>query len=140
MASRRSFIKAGCLHCSAALGIGFLLEGCSSKIPVYKTVADNEGLAIPEAQFADGKQMLLIRTAKLENDILLLKKANGYEALYLQCTHEGVGLTTTNTKIVCTAHGSIFDFEGNVLKEPALKPLKKFTTELRDQKIFIQLI
>ena len=84
--------------------------------------------------------MIVVRSNSLENDILLVKNENVYKALYLKCTHEGIGLATTNKNIVCPAHGSMFDFNGNVLKEPALRPLQEFKTETVNDNIIIHLI
>ncbi|MBX3253189.1 MAG: Rieske 2Fe-2S domain-containing protein [Chitinophagaceae bacterium] len=108
-------------------------------MPIIKATAKDEKIGIPLSSFAEGKTMLVVRTAQLENDILIIKKEDNYHAIYLQCTHEGVGLTPTSQKIVCTAHGSVFDFDGNVLKEPALKPLKKFKTSVIDNNLIISL-
>lgn len=83
--------------------------------------------------------MVIVRGNGMENDILLIKKENAYKALYMKCTHEGIGLTATATKLVCPAHGSFFDLEGNALKEPAHIPLKQFPTEVENGNIFIHL-
>jgi cytochrome b6-f complex iron-sulfur subunit len=114
-----------------------LLEGCGTSMPLYKTTAQANLLSIPLEKFTG--PLLTVRSAALENDILLVKKQDAYKALYLKCTHEGVGLTPTSKKIVCTAHGSLFDFDGNVLKEPALRPLKEFKTEINNNNIIIHL-
>lgn len=139
MQTRRSFIKKGCIHCAAIVGAGFLMEGCGSSMHMYKTQADDKKILVPLNEFPAGKNMMVVRSRDLENDILLVKKGDHYNALYLQCTHEGVGLSPTDKKIVCTAHGSVFDFDGNVLKEPALKPLKKFETSVIDNTLIIRL-
>ena len=68
-----------------------------------------------------------------------LAQSDTYKALYLKCTHEGVGLTPTTSKIFCSAHGSTFDLNGNVIKEPALRPLKSFPTEIVNNQIIIHL-
>lgn len=140
MATRRDFIRTGCLHCAGLMGAGMLLQGCGSSVHLFKTTVQNNKVEVPVSEFADGKSMVVVRNSSLENDILLVKKNDQYSALNLRCTHEGFGLTTTSNKIVCSAHGSTFDFEGNVLKEPALKPLKKFNTRVTNDKIIIDLI
>lgn len=139
MRTRRAFIKSSCLHCAAILGAGLLLESCGSSLPIFKTQAQNRQLRVPLQEFAPEKSMVVVRAKELEHDILVVKKEDHYNALYLQCTHEGVGLSPTGKKIVCTAHGSVFDLDGNVLKEPALKPLKKFETTVSGNTIIITL-
>jgi len=121
------------------LGISMLLESCGTSVPLFKTNTHNDSISIPVNEFSGGKNMVIVRVPKLENDILLVKKEDHFNALNLRCTHEGYGLTPTSKRIVCSAHGSTFDFDGNVLKEPALKPLKKFNTEIIDNNIIIHL-
>ena len=124
----------------AFMGAGILLEGCSTALPLVKTSPKDKSLFVPINNFSDNKNLLVVRSSDLENDILLVKKANVYTALYLKCTHEGVGLTATDKRIFCSAHGSAFDFEGNVLKEPALRPLQQFHTEVVNDNLVIHLL
>ncbi|MFT3704894.1 MAG: Rieske (2Fe-2S) protein [Agriterribacter sp.] len=140
MSTRRDFIKTGCVHCAGLLGVGMLLQSCGSSMHIFKTAVKDNRITVPASEFADGKNMMVVRNSSLENDILLVKKNDQYSALNLRCTHEGFGLTTTSKRIVCSAHGSTFDFDGNVLKEPALKPLKKFNTQIINNTIIIELV
>jgi len=137
MKSRRDFIRTGCMHCAGMLGISMLLQSCGTSVQLFKTNTRNDSVLVPVSAFADGKNMVVVRASGLENDILLVKKEDHYHALNLKCTHEGYGLTPTSKQIICSAHGSTFDFDGNVLKEPALKPLKKFNTEIIDNNTII---
>jgi len=135
---RRNFIKRGCVACMAFMGAGVLLESCSPGLPLLKTAAENKTLSVPLNKFSGN--LLVVRGGGLENDILLVKNQNGYKALNLKCTHEGVGLTATDKKIFCSAHGSVFDFNGKVVKEPALRSLTEFRTETTNENIIIHLI
>jgi len=123
----------------AFMGAGVLLESCSAGLPLVKISPKDRSLFVPLNKFSDKNNLLVVRCNNLENDILLVKNANEYKALYLKCTHEGVGLTATDKKILCSAHGSAFDFDGNVLKEPALRPLRQFHTEVINDNLVIQL-
>lgn len=127
------------MACMAMMGTGVFLESCSSSLPMVKTTPRDQLLYVPAEKFANQNNLVIVRSAALENDILLVKKQDTYKALYLKCTHEGIGLSATDKKIVCPAHGSIFDFDGHVLKEPALRPLKEFTTEINNENIIIHL-
>ena len=122
----------------AFIGAGVLLESCSPGLPLLKTASDTKTLSVPLSKFSGN--LLVVRGSGLENDILLVKKENGYKALNLKCTHEGVGLTATDKKIFCSAHGSVFDFNAKVIKEPALRPLTEFQTETTNENIIIHLI
>jgi Rieske Fe-S protein len=53
-------------------------------------------------------------------------------ALSLLCTHLGCLVTVNEEKISCPCHGSEFDLQGNVLKGPAERPLRRFLVEERD--------
>ncbi|WP_377116727.1 QcrA and Rieske domain-containing protein [Mucilaginibacter litoreus] len=108
---------------------------------MIKVAGDNSNLIkINADSFGPGKgNMLVLRTKQLEYDILLIKNAENYKALYLRCTHEGVGLTPAANKIFCSAHGSVFDLDGKVVKEPALRPLQSYPTELINNQIIIHL-
>jgi cytochrome b6-f complex iron-sulfur subunit len=139
MSTRRSFIKSGCAACLlTASGLSFL-ESCSTPLPMVKAAGTKPGLVeVPVSSFATGN-MLLVRSKQLEYDVLLIKKEESYKALYMRCTHEGVGLTAAANKIFCSAHGSVFDLDGKVVKEPALRPLKTYPTEVANDQIIIHL-
>ncbi|MBK0378504.1 QcrA and Rieske domain-containing protein [Mucilaginibacter segetis] len=141
MINRRNFIKSGCTACLLTAAGVSLLEGCTASLPLIKAdVAKSSDLMISPDSFLPGKgNMLVVRSKQLECDILLIKNEDTYKALYLKCTHEGVGLTPTANKIFCSAHGSVFDLDGKVVKEPALRPLKTFNTQFINNQIIIHL-
>jgi len=126
--------------CMGLVSTSLLLESCGSSLPLVKTNPENKALSVPLNKFSINNNLVIVRSGSLENDILLIKNQNEYKALYLRCTHEGVGLTATDKKIFCSAHGSVFDFQGNVVKEPALKPLQQFQTEVSNENVIIHLI
>ncbi|MBB5395794.1 ubiquinol-cytochrome c reductase iron-sulfur subunit [Mucilaginibacter sp. AK015] len=140
MSTRRSFIKSGCAAC-ILIGAGMsFLESCSTPLPMIKLAGTTGGqIAVGTDAFANKGNMLVVRSKQLEYDILLIKNDDAYKALYLRCTHEGVGLTPAANKIFCSAHGSVFDLEGKVVKEPALRPLKTYPTEVINNQIIIHL-
>ncbi|WP_316835957.1 Rieske (2Fe-2S) protein [Pedobacter nutrimenti] len=141
MKSRRDFIKTGCIACMGLTGMASLLEACSAPLQVVKLTnpSGSNLLTVPLSKFTDPIKMVLVRSAAVDDDILLVKNGESYRALLMMCTHEGVALTATDSKIYCNAHGSQFDFAGNVTKEPALKPLKQFKTEVINNSINIYL-
>ncbi|RYU90292.1 Rieske (2Fe-2S) protein [Mucilaginibacter terrigena] len=140
MSSRRSFIKSGCAACIlTASGLSFL-ESCSAPLPMIKLAGTKAGqVEVGTDSFTGKGNMLVVRSKQLEYDILLIKNGEAYKALYLRCTHEGVGLTPAANKIFCSAHGSVFDLDGKVVKEPALRPLKTYQTEVINNQIIIHL-
>ena len=73
-------------------------------------------------------------------DILIVKKGDqDYSAIYMKCSHQENPVTATATGLFCSSHGSRFDLEGNVLKEPALTPLKKFNTQIKEGQLIVDL-
>ncbi len=138
--NRRNFIQKSCATCIGLTGMGFLLQGCASSLPVFSTTINKKNISVPVSKFQDLKtNLLLIRNSSLEYDILLVKKGEEYKALSMECTHQSASLTPTATKIICSAHGSVFDLDGNVIKEPALQPLHQYKTIVNNQSINIYL-
>jgi Rieske Fe-S protein len=141
MKTRREFIKDTCTAClgSTWLGLTFSsLTSCSS-FPVYKTDLAKKKVEVPLTEFAESN-LVIVRDMQVQFDVLLVKKSpEEYNAIYMKCTHQENPLTATKSGLYCSSHGSRFDLDGKVLKEPALKPLKKFKTELNDTFISIDL-
>ena len=58
--------------------------------------------------------------------IIINKKESGITFYSSKCTHLGCRITKfEENKFTCPCHGSQFSVDGNVLKGPADKPLKK---------------
>ncbi|MBN2175799.1 MAG: Rieske (2Fe-2S) protein [Bacteroidales bacterium] len=63
--------------------------------------------------------------------VILVKNNASVHIFSSRCTHLGCRINSLeNDEIVCPCHGSRFDLEGNCIKGPANKPLKKFKFEL----------
>jgi len=129
--------------CTAIIGLGALaplLESCGAAGNIYKAQAGDENkILVPVAELA-GKNYLTVRTPQLNNDILIVKEnEQKYHTLLMRCTHQDNALVVTSTGLVCNAHGSRFDMEGNVTKEPATRPLQRFKTEIINSNISINL-
>ena len=58
----------------------------------------------------------------------------GFLAIYRRCTHLGcaVPYDQASGKFVCPCHGSAFTAEGDVLNQPAPRPLDLFTLTIDD--------
>lgn len=139
---RRDFIKSTCVTCAGVLGGSALLSMLNScaPLPVIKTSSKDKTLLIPESSFVDHQNLLIIKNSNFEFDILLVKKKdNTYNALYMQCSHENQPLSATKSGLFCSSHGSAFNLEGEVTVQPATKPLKKFKTRIENNNILIDL-
>jgi nitrite reductase/ring-hydroxylating ferredoxin subunit len=127
--------------CVALGGIGVVasfLEGCSS-IPIVKASPENNSITVPVNSFGKSSYVL-VRSAKLEFDILLVKKTDGtYHGLKMQCTHQAQPLSVSGNGLHCATHGSGFDLDGNVTHEPATVPLTRYFAVQKGDSIIIQL-
>lgn len=138
MTSRRSFIKQSCTICLGGFALGWL-SACAA-IPVIKTENTKGLVTVPLSSFTEKNNSVIVRNSQLEFDILVVKSGSSYQALQMKCTHQDNPLTASSSGLFCSAHGSTFDLRGNVTKEPALVPLKKYSTELNESTIIINLL
>jgi len=139
---RRDFVKTTCVSCIGILGGGTLLSLLNScaPLPVLKTSSKENTLLIPESSFMEKQTVLIVKNSNLEFDILLVKKKdNTYNALYMQCTHQNQPLAATKTGLFCSAHGSAFNLNGEVTVEPATQSLRKFKTQTENNNVIIYL-
>jgi Rieske Fe-S protein len=139
---RRNFIKSTSTACAGAVLIGLAITSLTSchPLPVFKTESDEPLVSIPKTQFVEGQKLLIVRHPKLEFDVLLVKKdTDKYSALYMQCTHETQPLNATQTGLHCASHGSSFDLDGNVVLQPATKPLRRFWVEQNENTVTVHL-
>lgn len=67
----------------------------------------------------------------------IIKDDNGIKVFSISCTHLGCVLNVESDKFICPCHGSIFDLSGNVLKGPALKPLKQLEYKIEKENIIV---
>lgn len=141
MRSRREFIKDTCTSCLGASIMGLTLtqlSGCAS-LPVYKTNLRDKKVLVPLTSFAESN-LVIVRDLQVPFDVLVVKKSDQeFNAIYMRCSHRENPVTATKTGLFCSSHGSTFDLEGNVTKEPATEPLQKFKTQLIDSQISIEL-
>lgn len=138
---RRKFIKSTCLLCAGVAGAGLAASALSScaSTPIYKALNEQDKLNVPFSSFSDSP-ILVVRNSQMDYDILLVKKSESdVTAMLMKCTHQDNALTANKNGLFCSVHGSTFDLQGNVTKEPALNPLKKFKTEINNQIITISL-
>ncbi len=130
------------MGCASIIGAGALLSALSScsPLPVLQTSSAEKTILVPELSFKEGQNLLIVKNPNLEFDILVVKKKdNSYNALYMQCTHQSQSLTANKSGLFCSLHGSAFDLNGNVTVQPATAPLKKFKTEVDNSTIKIHL-
>ncbi len=141
MKTRRAFIKQSCAVCAAGLTLGWLttqLTSCVSALPIVKAENKQGVISVPLSSFDEKINTVIVRNGQLEFDILVVKSGETFHALQMKCTHQDNPLTATASGLFCSVHGSTFDLDGNVTKEPALRALKKYKTELTEDSIVIK--
>ena len=139
---RREFIIDSCKLCLSLGSIGIAmsqLTSCAPALPVFKTSLNKDVVNVPLSSFAESN-LLILRDLQMPYDVLLVKKSEQeYLALYMKCSHQENAVTATSSGLYCSSHGSSFDLDGRVLKEPALAPLKKFKTTITSTQLSVDL-
>lgn len=129
MIKRRHFFKI----ISGALGAGvvFLQSGIAAakkmaigldKVPTLRKIGGTVKLKL------SGKEILFVR----ESD----KQVRAVDA---KCSHQScpVKFNSDKGQIECACHGSKFKLDGSLIKGPASKPLKVYSTTLSGDKIIV---
>ena len=140
---RRQFIKKTCAGSCAILGGSLLLtlvtNACKTPLNVLKTNAINKKLHLPIDNFILN-EIKIIRINNYDYDIVVKKESdNLYTILILQCTHINQPLTRSGNNFYCTAHGSLFDSNGKVIKGPATQNMHRLTYQISNKQLIIQL-
>lgn len=118
--------------------LGTMLESCAAT-PVFrfKPEKGDTEIQIPIEKFK-GSTQLLLRLANHGFDFLVVKRSDTeYKTLELKCSHEDQPLSPGNKNIFCNSHGSIFSLDGQVLKEPAQRPLMSLKTTFENNVVHI---
>ncbi|HEY2648978.1 MAG TPA: Rieske (2Fe-2S) protein [Puia sp.] len=139
--ARRKFLTSTCRACLMA-GAGFLISdliACSPASKVLKLPVSENTVRIPSTAFVN-ESLQIVRPEGWFYDIAVRKSsANDFEALLLECTHQQNQLIVSQNGYQCMLHGSKFNLEGQVVKGPAERGLKRFATRVDQGQVVIQL-
>lgn len=139
--ARRKFLTSTCRACLMA-GAGFLISdliACSPSSKVLKLPVSGNTVRIPATAFVN-ESLQIVRPEGWFYDIAVRKSsANDFEALLLECTHQQNQLIVSQNGYQCMLHGSKFNLEGQVVKGPAERGLKRFATRVDQGQVVIQL-
>lgn len=74
-----------------------------------------------------------------KDGFLLVRQPTGFIALSQQCTHQkcNVDYVPERGVIFCPCHSAEFDTTGAVIDGPALRPLDRFATTIRDGQVVV---
>ncbi len=144
---RRDFIHTACLTCAASVGLGALLQSCTSQKYITNFTADQNKITLKKSEFVSvekGKtiqhKLILIKPTNTNFPVAVYKSQNDqFHSFLMQCTHLGCELQAYETNLVCPCHGAEFNTKGEVTTGPAYLPLKSFVTTSDAENIYIQL-
>ena len=127
----------------ALLPASTLMSGCALTKHYSIPLVDGK-IDIPLSHFTDakGKQIdsIIVQNEQLKHPIFIHRlEGNQFNALWMQCPHQGAELQAFGDKLVCPAHGSEFDIHGKVLSPPANENLRQFKTITNSSSLTIQL-
>ena len=142
--NRRNFIKKSCISCITGLAINEVLQGCTATKYSAGTIKDDY-LLLPLSTFENAKDNAQQRRkyVVIQNDLLkfpicvYLINDTTYEALWMECTHQGAELQVFGDKLQCPAHGSEFSNRGTMHKGPADNGRRNFPITIEKDKLII---
>jgi len=139
MVNRRNFVRQTAAWCIVPGVVASLLNSCKTAATFTSNSVVPGIIQVPLSAFVEGSDRINVRDKRLEFDVLLLKKPNNeYKAIYMKCTHYDNPLVASSTSIYCNSHGSQFDMDGKVMKDPATEPLRIFPAKVEGD--FIQIL
>lgn len=112
----------------AALGVGFVVTGCSTGAETGSSGSGSEGGAVPGAGAALGPASdVPVGGAHVYPDqavVVTQPTAGTYRGFSTKCPHQGCAVSRIEgTSLVCPCHGSAFALDGSVTHGPAQKGL-----------------
>jgi Rieske Fe-S protein len=122
-----------CGAVAACAGLA-VIAGCGGSdggAPDAMTVTDDGAMGLcPSTGAADvgpaSKFVAGVPTYFSAGNFWVVRDANGLYALTARCTHEGVTTVVRSGDFYCPRHGSLFTFNGAVVRGPATRPLSHF--------------
>ena len=143
---RKEFLKICGGSCLGLIGISLLSQGCAGTHYVQSKASNNQ-LPILKEEFVVTKKdqqsyrkYVVVKSDKSEYPIIVYRfSETKYQAILLQCTHQGVELNVNGDILTCSAHGSEFSNHGEVIQGPADKKLRSFSVVEDEKNIYIQL-
>jgi Rieske Fe-S protein len=143
---RKEFLKSCGFACLGGSIMVSILEGCT----VTKTISGNiesSDILISILDFQSlidskigYKKYIIVNNDLLKFPICVYRiDENKYNALWLECTHQGNELQVFGDKLQCPAHGSEFSNSGLVTNGPADSNLRTFPVTIEGNFLKISL-
>lgn len=142
---RLEFIKKCGMACAGITTIPAILSACISNKTVAGTIKDDD-ILLPLSDFSENsssgtkRPYVILQNEVLKYPICVFRISDTeYEAVWMQCTHQGSQLQVFGDKLQCPAHGSEFSNRGLVQNGPADKSLRKFPVRIESEFLKISL-
>lgn len=143
---RKRFIATCSKGCVGLMFSSVLLESCSGTRYISGYL-EEDFLKVDEKKFlksskSDSKfyKYLIVEHETLQYPIIIYRsEEKSYNALLMQCTHQGAELQAYGDKLQCPAHGSEFNKQGKVTNGPAMTSLKSFQVITESQTLKIKI-
>jgi len=97
--------------------VGVTQSGGKLKIALAKNKVLAKVGGVVQVPLSDGSTLAIVRTAV---------GTNGFIAMNLSCTHQGVTVQQQGNNWLCPAHGSEYTLAGKVVRGPARTALNKY--------------
>lgn len=141
--SRRAFLqRSGTALLGTGLAISSGILGCTA-MTTLEAVPHDGRLTVETAEFRELAKVggaVQVNPARPVDPILLVRVgADQYRAISSTCTHLGCQVRKTRYALRCPCHGSMYDFEGQVLNGPAQHPLTVYPVEVSGTIVTIHL-
>ena len=142
---RLEFIKKCGMVCGGITTIPSILLACISNKIITGTIKD-DAIVLPLSDFLENsssntkRPYVILQNEALKAPICVFRiSETEYEAVLMQCTHQGNQLQVFGDKLQCSAHGSEFSNRGLVQNGPADKALRKFPVRIESYFLKISL-
>ena len=138
--TRRKFLKqSGTGIISSILAI-YSGAGCALTKTYRVTLKNGKFVAAiqqyPELLHAGGG--IILEPEGMQEPIVVVNiDGTTFSAVSAVCAHMGCTVGVKKNFLLCPCHGSTYDLNGNVVRGPAARSLKKFQTEVKNGNITI---
>jgi len=144
--NRKDFLKTCGFACLGGSAMVILMQSCT----VTKTITGNIEnsdlmVAISDFESVSDNKITFKKYVIINNDVLKFPicvyriEENKYNALWLECTHQGNEVQVFGDKLQCPAHGSEFSNSGLVTNGPADRNLRTFPVTIEGNYLKISL-
>ncbi|MGG7034955.1 MAG: Rieske (2Fe-2S) protein [Flavobacterium sp.] len=143
---RKEFLKICGFSCLGVIGLSGIMQSCStthyvnSAIEGKKVIVSKKEFEILKKDSIAYRKYIVSKVEGIKYPIVIYKNSHdSYSALLLRCSHQGAELNINDDMLTCSAHGSEFSKNGEVVQGPAEENLTTFKVQTDAHNIYIQL-